>query len=269
MTDIAAAGRVPRQAPKTQSAGRHGRRGQGPRQGVPRWEERRGWGRAVRSKDVTVRSARRQCRLPRAPGRLRAPRCCLLVLPASPRVGDLGSSMPPEQAPASPLLRASLSASTASDGLGSKGQAFHMWREVGVQLLMAGAHLDLLTLTRGHLPPLSLRLGPTDGLCPTRKRRLAGSSGGAAPPRSPPHPPPRGQLAPCPLGVVDLSYFISLFVSFPRSVPQAELGGSVSPATGAWGLLCSCRQQGHQGGPPTRGDCLVCVGKGLLKSVHS
>ncbi|CAI9152697.1 unnamed protein product [Rangifer tarandus platyrhynchus] len=105
--------------------------------------------------------------------------------------------MPPEQAPASPLLRASLSASTASDGLGSKGQAFHMWREAGVRLLMAGAHLDLLTPTRGHLPPLSLRLGPTDGLCPTRKRRLAGSSGGGGPP---PRSPTQGAACTLPPG---------------------------------------------------------------------
>ena len=236
--------------------------------GVPRWEERCGWGRAVRSKDVTVRGARWQCRLPRAPGRLWAPRCCLLVSPASPRVGDLGSSKPPEQAPASPLLRASLSASTASDGLGPEGQAFLMWCEAGVPLLMAVAHLDLLTLTRGHLPPLSLRSGPTDGLCPARKRRLAGSSGwGGPPPRSPTHPPPRGRGT-LPPGCCGPKLFHLPFCLLPPSLRQSWWSPFPLPLAHRV-FSAPVSSWGTRGDPLTRGDCLVCVGKGLLKSVHS
>lgn len=116
-------------------------------------------------------------------------------------------------------------------------------------LLMAGAHLDLLTLTRGHLPPLSLRSGPTDGLCPTRKRRLAGSSGGGGPPhRSPTHPPPRGHRAPCPLGVVDLTYFISLFVSSPLLRPSGRAGGLRFPCYWRMGSSLLLLAAGAPGG---------------------
>lgn len=111
----------------------------------------------------------------RSPREATGPCCRLLVLPAAPGAP-----------PTSPLVRASLLVGTASDGLGPEGQAFRLWREAGVPPLTAGAHPDLLTLTRGHLPPSAcVQAPPTACVPPGSADRLGAQVWAASLPGAP------------------------------------------------------------------------------------
>lgn len=171
--DMAAAGRIPRRALKMQSAGCHGKRAK-EHGGHPALGGE-AWGQAARPTDAAARRARQQCRPARAPGR-----------PQAPAAACLSHPLPLEHPPTSPLVRASLLVGTASDGLGPEGQAFRLWREAGVPPLTAGAHPDLLTLTRGHLPPSAcVRAPPTACVPPGSADRLGAQVWAASLPGAP------------------------------------------------------------------------------------
>ena len=144
------------------------------------------WGRAVRSKDVAACRAKQQWG-PAGAREGHGPCCCCLSRLLPPGWGACRPGAPPT----SPLVRASLPIGTASDGLGPEGQAC-LWREVGVSPLIAGAHPDLLTLTWGRLPPLSL--------CPTQECRPGWELRWGRPPSQEPptarHPGGSGHPAP-------------------------------------------------------------------------
>ena len=188
------------------------------------------WGRAVRSKDVAARRAKQQCGPAGARGG-HGPCCCCLS-----RLLPLGwGACCPGAPPTSPLGRASLPIGTASDGLGPEGQAC-LWCEAGVSLLTA----------RGTPRPAHTDLGPPASSQPVShpgvQTRLGAQVGAASLPGAPNCLPPRGQRAPCPSGVVHLSYFVSLTFS-PLLCPSGRAGGLCSPCRWRAGSLLS-RQQG-------------------------